>query len=159
MKTVFAVDGSCRCDMANFTDTINQWIEQTESKLDDVLQTIVIKVGESVVRLSPVDTGRFRGNWQLTIDATSDASLVRYDQSGQATINEIASVANRFTAGQVAYIQNHVLYGNDLEYGLYNGPTQKVTDEGFSRQAPAGMVRITAMQFQSIVNEAIRLNL
>lgn len=144
--------------MADFMDVINEWVEHTETVMDDILQTIVFKVGESVVRLSPVDTGRFRGNWQLSIDSTANSSLVRYDKDGQSTINEIASRANSFTAGQVAYIQNHVLYGNDLEYGLYNGPTSKVTDEGFSRQAPSGMVRITEMQFDSIVAEAVRLN-
>lgn len=144
--------------MADFMDTINEWVEHTETQIDDVLQTIVFKIGESVVRLSPVDTGRFRGNWQLTIDGTSSSSLVRYDKDGQSTINEIASKANSFTAGQVAYIQNHVLYGNDLEYGLYNGPTAKVTDEGFSKQAPSGMVRITEMQFSNIVAEAVRLH-
>lgn len=144
--------------MADFMDVINEWVEHTETVMDDILQTIVFKVGESVVRLSPVDSGRFRGNWQLSIDSTANSSLVRYDKDGQSTINEIASRANSFTAGQVAYIQNHVLYGNDLEYGLYNGPTSKVTDEGFSRQAPSGMVRITEMQFDSIVAEAVRLN-
>lgn len=144
--------------MADFMDVINEWVEHTETVMDDILQTIVFKVGESVVRLSPVDSGRFRGNWQLSIDSTAGSSLVRYDKDGQSTINEIASRANSFTAGQVAYIQNHVLYGNDLEYGLYNGPTSKVTDEGFSRQAPSGMVRITEMQFDSIVAEAVRLN-
>ena len=144
--------------MANFIDTINDWIEETEVRIDNVLQAIVIKVGESVVRLSPVDTGLFRGNWQLTIDSTATSSLLRYDQDGQSTIDSIASVAKSFTAGQVAYIQNHVLYGEDLEYGLYNGPTAKVTDDGFSRQAPAGMVRVTEAQFLNIVNEAVRLN-
>lgn len=144
--------------MADFIDVINQWVEETEQVVDDILQTIVIKVGESVVRLSPVDTGRFRGNWQMTIDSTAGSSLLRYDQDGQSTINAIANTANSFTAGQVAYIQNHVLYGADLEYGTYNGPTAKVTDEGFSRQAPAGMVRVTEAQFLNIVNDAVRLN-
>lgn len=144
--------------MANFMDAINQWVEETEVHIDDILQTIVIKVGESVVRLSPVDTGLFRGNWQMTIDGGSSSSLLRYDQTGDSTLATIASVANSFTAGQVAYIQNHVLYGDDLEWGLYNGPTAKVTDEGYSRQAPAGMVRVTEGQFLNIVNEAIRLN-
>lgn len=144
--------------MADFMDTINGWLEDTEKRVDDILQTIVIKVGESVVRLSPVDTGRFRGNWQLSIDSGSSSSLLRYDQDGQSTINDIMSTAKSFTAGQVAYIQNHVLYGDDLEWGNYHGPTAKVTNEGFSRQAPAGMVRVTEAQFLTIVNDAIRLH-
>jgi hypothetical protein len=144
--------------MADFLDTINRWIEETEVKVDDVLQTIAIKVGEMVVTLSPVDTGLFRGNWQMNIDAPASSSLVRKDQDGHATISEIASVANSFTAGQIAYIQNHVLYGDDIEYGLYNGPTEKVTDEGFSRQAPAGVVRVTETQFLKIIQDAVMLN-
>lgn len=142
--------------MDNFLEVINQWTVDTRETIDDILQTIVIMVGESVVTLSPVDTGRFRGNWQLSIDAPSTSSLVRYDQDGHVTLADITSKAKTFTAGQVAYIQNHVLYGNDLEYGLYNGPTSKVTDEGFSRQAPAGMVRVTEAQFLEIVAEAVR---
>lgn len=131
--------------MAEFLDIINEWVEETESKIDDVLQTIVIKIGESVVTLSPVDTGLFRGNWQLSIDDGATASRLRYDQEGSETLAEIAKKSNSFTAGQVAYIQNHVLYGYDLEYGS-------------SRQAPDGVVRITAVQFNRIVEEAVRLN-
>lgn len=144
--------------MADFFDVVSEWIEETEVKVDDILQTIIIQIGTMVVRLSPVDTGRFRGNWHLSIDSESGVSNTGFDPEGQSTINLIASTANSFTAGQVAYIQNNVLYGNDLEYGLYNGPTAKVTSDGFSTQAPAGMVRVTESQFLNIVNDAIRLH-
>jgi len=144
--------------MAEFMDIINEWVEFTEQQIDDTLQTIVMKVGETIVRLSPVDTGLFKGNWQLSIDKTTSSSLTRTDPDGNATLADMASKVNSFTAGQIAYIQNHVLYGYDLEYGTYNGPTEKVTDEGFSRQAPEGMLRITEARFTRIVNEAIALH-
>lgn len=144
--------------MADFSDVLNEWIESVEVKMDDIFQTIVIKVGEKVVRISPVDTGLFRGNWQLTVDEETSGVLAREDQTGDSTVAAIASKANKLTAGQVAYILNHIEYGYDLEYGTYYGPTAKVTEEGFSRQAPEGMVRVTASQFTSIVNEAVRLN-
>lgn len=130
--------------MANFSDVISQWVEETQETIDNVLQTVAIKVGESVVRLSPVDTGRFRGNWQMTIDTPATSSLLRYDQEGDMTIADIASKANSFTAGQIAYIQNHVLYGHDLEYG--------------SSQQSEGMVRITTANFKRIVDLAVLLN-
>jgi hypothetical protein len=143
--------------MADFMSVIEGWQADTEERVDSILQKTTIMIGESLVMLTPVDTGRLRGNWQLTIDRTSNNSLIRYDQDGQSTINDIATDAKTFTAGQMAYIQNHVLYGNDIEWGLYNGPTAKVTDEGFSRQAPQGIVRITEMEFLRIVNDAVRL--
>lgn len=129
----------------DFLDTIYEWIEETETKIDDVLQTIVLKIGNSVVTLSPVDTGRFKGNWQLSIDTGTSASILRYDQEGNTTLADMASKVNSFTAGQVAYIQNHVLYGDDLEHG-------------YSRQAPDGMVVVTEAKFLRIVDEAVRLH-
>lgn len=131
--------------MADFLDTINEWIDETETKLDDILQTIVIQVGTSVVTLSPVDTGLFKGNWQLSIGISATSSLLRQDPEGNDVLNDIARKANSFTAGQVAYIQNHVLYGYDLEYG-------------YSNQAPEGVVRVTAAKFREIVDNAVRLN-
>lgn len=133
--------------MADFMDVIHKWCDQTENTLDEVLQTIVIKIGTSLVRLSPVDTGRFKGNWQLTIDSRAESSLNRFDKEGGATLTEITKKANTFTAGQIAYIQNHVLYGYDLEYGS-------------SAQArnPDGMLRITAARFSQIVDEAVSLH-
>lgn len=131
--------------MDNFMDVINGWIEETEEKIDDILQTIVLKIGNSVVTLSPVDTGRFKGNWQLAIDSTTSASLLREDPEGYATLADMARTVNSFTAGQIAYIQNHVLYGYDLEYGS-------------SKQAPDGVVRVTEARFLSIVNEAALLH-
>lgn len=131
--------------MADFLDTITQWIEETENRIDETLQTILLKIGDTVITLSPVDTGRFKGNWQLGIDETTSSSLLRYDPDGFATMAALASKVNSFTAGQIAYIQNHVLYGYDLEYGS-------------STQAPDGMVRITAQRFTQIVNEAAALH-
>ena len=131
--------------MAEFIDVINEWIDSTETKLDDILQTIVIQVGRDVVTLSPVKTGLFKGNWQLSIDSGATSSLLRQDPEGNETLSDIARKANSFTAGQVAYIQNHILYGYDLEYGS-------------SIQAPEGIVRITAAKFNQIVEEAVRLN-
>ena len=129
----------------DFLDTIYEWIEETETKIDEVLQTIVLKISNSVVTLSPVDTGRFKGNWQLSIDTGTSASILRYDQEGNTTLADMASKVNSFTAGQVAYIQNHVLYGDDLEHG-------------YSQQAPDGMVVVTEAKFLRIVDEAVRLH-
>lgn len=133
--------------MSEFSDIINEWVEETEVNIDNSLRTVVLLIGKSVVTLSPVDTGRFKGNWRLSIDQTIDNSILRYDQTGDQVLNDFARTVNRFTAGQMAYIQNHVLYGYDLEYGS-------------STQAPDGMVRVTMTtdNLIRIVNEAVRLN-
>ena len=131
--------------MALFEDVINRWVEETEEDVKSILQTIVFRIGRELVTLSPVDTGRFKGNWQLTIGSPATGSLLRYDQSGGITIGDMQRVVRTLTPGQVAYIQNTVEYGYDLEYGS-------------SKQAPDGVVRITAAKFSILVNEAVRLH-
>lgn len=143
---------------SNFTDVINEWVEAVEVKMDNIFQTVVIQAGELVVRISPVDTGLFRGNWQLTIDSESSGAISRLDPEGSSTIAAIVSKANNLRAGQIAYILNHIEYGYDLENGTYRGPTAKVTDEGFSRQAPMGIVRTTPAKLKELVIQAARLH-
>lgn len=144
--------------MANFEDVIARWVEETQVKIDDTLQDIVLLIGKNLITLSPVDTGLFKGNWQLSIGTGTNSSLLRHDPTGSAALSDLSTNVRSFTAGQIAYIQNHLTYGYDLEYGNYNGPTSKVTDEGFSRQAPSGVLRVTEARFLRIVNEAIALN-
>ena len=133
--------------MALFEDVINRWVEEVEDDVKSILQTITFKIGSEVVRLSPVDTGRFKGNWQLTIGAPATSSLLRYDESGGIVLSDMQRVVRTLTPGQVAYIQNTVEYGYDLEYGS-------------SQQAPDGIVNVTTSEgkFKQIVNEAVRLH-
>lgn len=129
--------------MADFMDTINDWITSTEERIDDILQTVTYLIGKELVTLSPVDTGRFKGNWQITIDGPTDHSLVRYDKDGGETLRDMARNVKQLTAGQVAYIQNTILYGPDLERGT-------------SKQAPDGIIAVTAPKFNLILQQAIR---
>lgn len=129
----------------SFAESLAVFAEQTKEAIDDVFREVVIEIGTSVIRLSPVDTGRFKGNWQFTVGAPSNHSIDTVDKSGHETIAELVAQASNLEAGQVAYIVNNLVYGVPLEYG-------------HSDQAPAGMVQITLARFQQIVLEAIRNN-
>lgn len=127
----------------SFSETLRQYRDQALADVDEVFRKVVIEIGSSVIRLSPVDTGRFRGNWQMTIDAPASASLDNYDKEGHETIARLVSDAQALTFGQTAYIVNNLIYAVSLEYG-------------HSRQALTGMVRITKERFQDIVDQAVR---
>ena len=142
----------------DFAKTLSEFASSVSLKMDNIFKDVVIEVGSSVIRISPVDTGHFRKNWQLQLEGEQTSEVAGFDTTGASALAAIVAKANNLSAGQVAYILNHVEYGYDLEYGTYNGPTAKVTEEGFSRQAPEGMVRVTEAEFTSIVNEAVRLN-
>lgn len=127
-----------------FAESLASFAEQTKEAIDDVFREVVIEIGTSVIRLSPVDTGRFKGNWQFTVGAPSNQSLDTFDKSGHETIAALVAEVSKLEAGQVAYIVNNLVYAIPLEYGH----SQK--------KAPAGMVQITLARFQQIVEEAIR---
>lgn len=128
-----------------FAESLAAFAEQAKEAIDDVFREVVIEIGTSVIRLSPVDTGRFKGNWQFTVGAPSNQSIDTFDKAGHETIATLVSEVSKLEAGQVAYIVNNLVYGVPLEYG-------------YSDQAPAGMVQITLARFQQIVEEAIRNN-
>lgn len=129
----------------SFAESLAAFAEQTKEAIDDVFRDVVIEIGTSVIRLSPVDTGRFKGNWQFTVGAPSNQSIDTFDKAGHETIATLVAEVSKLEAGQVAYIVNNLVYGVPLEYG-------------HSDQAPAGMVQITLARFQQIVLEAIRNN-
>ena len=129
----------------SFAESLAAFVEQTKEAIDDVFRELVIESGTSVIRLSPVDTGRFKGNWQFTVGAPSNQSIDTFDKAGHETIATLVAEVSKLEAGQVAYIVNNLVYGVPLEYG-------------HSDQAPAGMVQITLARFQQIVEEAIRNN-
>lgn len=89
--------------------------------------------------------GRFRGNWQFSINSPAMEELDRIDPSGREAVAELVTQVQALTIGQTAYIVNNLPYAIPLEYG-------------HSSQAPAGMVRVTLANFQRIVDEAIRNN-
>lgn len=87
--------------------------------------------------------GRFRGNWQATFNTPAQGETGRIDKFGVETLNRGAGILAQFYASQdnVIYFTNNVPYAVRLEFG-------------YSSQAPNGMVRITAQEFQKLFNEA-----
>ena len=64
---------------------------------NNIIQEAVEEAGRVAVIGSPVDTGRFKGNWDVMIDDDGySPDPEGYDLSGQKTIREIESDALKF---------------------------------------------------------------
>ncbi|MDX7624532.1 hypothetical protein [Enterobacter bugandensis] len=88
--------------------------------------------------------GRFRGNWQVSFDAPTTDETGRVDKTGNLTKAAGNYTLSLFKVGMKAiYFCNNVPYAYPLEMG-------------YSTQAPGGMVRITAAEFQRFFEEAVR---
>ncbi|HDV9839646.1 TPA: hypothetical protein RKW99_001769 [Enterobacter asburiae] len=97
------------------------------------------------IKASPGYTGgRFRGNWQVSFDAPTTDETGRIDKTGNLTKAAGNYTLSLFKVGMKAiYFCNNVPYAYRLEMG-------------HSSQAPGGMVRITAAEFQRFFEEAVR---
>lgn len=88
---------------------------------------------------SPVDTGQFRANWLVSIGQL-DGSIQIGPGPGHA--NQSAGALASYAAMEgfpVIYLQNNLPYASRLE-------------DGYSGQAPGGMVGLTVAELASIWN-------
>lgn len=86
--------------------------------------------------------GRFRGNWQVSLDVQQEGETGRKDPNGNITIAVGNYMIEQFKVGTKAiYFTNNVPYAYPLEFG-------------HSSQAPSGMIRITAEDAVKYFTEA-----
>ena len=86
--------------------------------------------------------GHARGGWSHSEGAQVVQEIDAIDPTGGLSINRIAASLPIHAAGKVHYIQNSVPYIQALE-------------DGISRQAPMGMVGLTKVEFQEIIQRAL----
>jgi hypothetical protein len=118
-------------------------LKRAGDKADLVVRKSAIDLGKSLIQMSPVDTGRFRGNWQFGISAIDQATNSPPDQGGGTTNGRLVTKIGSWRWGEIIYLTNSLAYARRLEYG-------------WSKQAPAGMVRITVANFERHLQNQIK---
>lgn len=129
-----------------FHGTIDKWIKSAGDGIEDVVRFTSEDILRDLVSGSPVDTGRFRGNWQITFNQVPLYALNRYDQVGSETIAagdaEIAKYAKGSGVASI-WFSNMLIYANALEYG-------------HSQQAPNGVMGIVALRLGVYIANAVK---
>lgn len=142
--------------MASFELTIDKWVNDVTAAIELTFQEVVIDLGESLVFLTPVLTGRLRGNWLLTRNVPANNSVIRYDQSGEEVMAEIREIATTLSAGDVAYIVNNLMYSERIEYG--GTYAQRTGSDDRPMRTPAAMLATTEDRFETILAEVALRN-
>lgn len=128
---------------SSFRLDLERFAEKAGDRATEVVRKVAIEVLSSVVLKSPVDTGRFRGNWNVAyggIDYSTDSAE---DKNGSAAIYRgVSYLLSSNLPGATIYITNNLPYAHRLE-------------DGYSKQAPNGMVRLTVVEFNQFVKRAL----
>jgi hypothetical protein len=105
-----------------------KFVNVAENDLLTMVRIITLDAFGVIIRMSPVDTGRYRGNHRLTIGSPSDATTNNTGLGNQSEAqSKIAGLQVPYTT---VYIQNGLPYAEALE-------------NGSSTQAPAGIYETT----------------
>ena len=127
----------------SFSDDMNAYAKKAGASLEETTRAVALELFGSIIKDTPVDTGRARGNWQTSIGAPASGEVDRLGE--RESLSELGSEAGKFGGGQVIYLSNNLPYIQRLELG-------------WSDQAPAGMVRKNIARIQQIVAKAARDN-
>ncbi len=126
--------------MATWSIPLRRWSKDTEKKMDLVARKAIFDLFSTVVRRSPVDTGRFRANWNISYGSINPTTT---EETSRARIKGDLTKLLSSPVNGVIFMTNSLPYAKRLE-------------EGWSKQAPVGMVRITAAEWNMKVKRAIR---
>lgn len=113
----------------SFDSDINRFAERTGLEMDTVIRKLVFDAHRMVTKKTPVDTGRARANWNVSVN-TIDRS-VNENARGQQT-----PALRKGDGLKTTYIVNSLPYIHALETGS-------------SKQAPNGMVAITINELRN----------
>jgi len=126
--------------MSKFTLDIQAFVAKAKKNPETVMRSVSLKLFSAIIKASPVDTGRFRGNWQTT-GVTPDTGLIAgVDPTGNKAVNSAATFITNAPGWDTFTLTNNLPYAERLEYG-------------WSKQAPVGMVRVNIVRFQQLINE------
>jgi hypothetical protein len=141
-------------DGAKFALDISALVLRRQQTMDKIVRKVVLDIGKKLVMRSPVGDGsywktppppgyvggRFRANWQYGEGTVPKGYSSAIDASGAVSLSSIALIKPD-AAGKIHFLTNNLPYARRLE-------------DGWSRQAPHGMLAVTVVEFQSIVNRA-----
>lgn len=127
--------------------------------IEQVIRSVAFEVSSSVIETTPVDKGTAKGSWTPSLNKVPSTFSETKSKSGIQATARAGTVANRLQVGDTFYLLSNLVYMPVLEYGGYgtgSGATNKTTRDGYSVQAPHGMVRIAIDNINKSLKEAIK---
>jgi len=112
----------------SFDSDIKRFSDKVKVSIDKAVRTVAFDAFGMVVKKTPVDTGRARGNWNISVGS------IDYSVNENATTKKSPDI-KKGDGLKPIFITNSLEYIEDLENGT-------------SQQAPNGMVAITVNEIR-----------
>lgn len=150
--------------MAKWTGDLSKYSKTQTNKVKEIKNKFVFSLYSSITQKTPVDTGRARGNWTVSPenpDLSVDENATKVKYRNYADMPKSKGDESMFISNALPYIVT-------LEYGGYPDPVKKgsldkktgryviKSANGYSKQAPNGMVGVTIADAKNILDKVIR---
>ena len=126
---------------------LTKYAQAKAESIQDCRRKVAVKLFEAVVKRTPVDTGRARGNWQVTVGYDDTSTTDRVDDRPKGSRPMYLAEEQRKIAeaegDETIFIHNNLPYIRRLEYG-------------YSRQSPRGMVGVVMANIDAKIREAVK---
>lgn len=126
----------------SLTSDLKRIAEKQKLSLTQVYRLTMNDLSNQMITSSPVDTGTFKANWLSAINI-GDFS---YDK-GKTNISEsqgrLTAITNQLEHGETFYFTNSMPYAQKLE-------------DGHSKFAAQGIVKVAINDFPQIVDQRVR---
>jgi hypothetical protein len=119
----------------SFSGEVERFANKSLVEADQDRRAIILKLFSSVIKDTPVDSGRARNNWLTSVGSPASGSPNANNKSGSDATNGIKGNLGKLT--DAVYLTNNVEYIGHLEYG-----TPKFSPFAMVRK---NMIRITAL--------------
>ena len=144
---------------------LQQFAAVTKIKYEDVIRRVALQIFREVIQRTPVDTGRARAGWQVTINEPGTfvpSSTLSGHQKTRATDEQRKIVGGQQRAASNVFAQGPVDIGSfqagDVVFIVNNVNYVIYLEQGTSQQAPAGMVAVTLAKVKTELEAIIALN-
>ena len=113
----------------SFAGDLGKFRSQAMQEADKKFRGAALSIYGAVIEATPVDSGRLRSNWFLSVNTPSNETTD--DTTGNVSQVKALGAVGQLKIGYSAYLTNNMPYARRIEY------------EGWSNQAPTGMLRVT----------------
>lgn len=127
----------------SFALQVDEFVKRAKLAPDIVVRKVALGIHRDIVLGTPVDTGRARASWGVGLNRYELVEADITDKSGTQTILRAAARLNTYRPGDSVWIGSRLPYIEPLEFG-------------WSKQAPAGMVRLAIARWNDHLTRAIR---
>lgn len=134
-----------------FRADLNRAVSRLQEQSEEAVRGTLFQLFSNVIRRTPVGNpsiwksgprrgyigGTLRNSWYCTIGSPSSARVRGPNSAGQDSIQSLSALTS-MDFGETVYLTNNAPYAQRVEFG-------------WSRQAPAGMVRISLAELNRVI--------